>query len=139
MRSPKAAKKIWQYKHQLGGCRNGGAPDSTLEQLCKIFLKDLHEYTYDDNELKLPERDEFNDTTSIIRQILKYQQFKNSTTNAVNLRIGDLLSKFVSQSIQTSRKLISSVKDQVNIIILEEYRKILRNCGCGHLQCWHRS
>ena len=128
MRAPKATKKIWQYKHQLGGCRN----DSTLEQLCKIFLKDLHEYTtYDDNQLKLPERDEFNDTTSLISQILKYQQFKNSTINVVNLRIWDLLSKFVSQSIQTSRKLIASVKDQVNIIILEEYRKILRNCGCG--------
>ena len=44
---------------------------------------------------------------------------------------GDLLSKFVSQSIQKSRKVIASVKDQVNIIILEAYRKILRNCGCG--------
>ena len=41
MRGPKAAKKIWQYKHQLGGCENGGAPDTTLEQLIKIFLKDL--------------------------------------------------------------------------------------------------
>ena len=42
MRAPKAAKKIWQYKHQLGGCKNGGAPDTTLELLSKIFLKDLH-------------------------------------------------------------------------------------------------
>ena len=42
MRAPKAAKKIRQYKHQLGGCENGGAPDTTLEQLSKIFLKDLH-------------------------------------------------------------------------------------------------
>ena len=42
MRAPKAAKKIWQYNHQLGGCEYGGAPDTTLEQLSKIFLKDLH-------------------------------------------------------------------------------------------------
>ena len=62
MRAPKAAKKIWQYKHQLGECKNGGAPDTTLEQLSKIFLKDLHQYTYDDYQLKLPEPDEFNDT-----------------------------------------------------------------------------
>ena len=122
---------IWQYKHQLGGCRNGGAPDSNMEQLCKIFLKDLHEYTSDDHQLKLPKPDESNDTSSIISQILKYQQIKNSTINAVNLRIGDLLSKFISQSIQKSSKVIASVKDQVNIIILEEYRKILRNYHSG--------
>ena len=30
MRAPKSAKKIWQYKHQLGSCENGGAPDTTL-------------------------------------------------------------------------------------------------------------
>ena len=94
-------------------------------------MKDLHEYTYDDHQLKLPEPDESNDTSSLVSQILKYQQIKNSMINAVNLRIGDLLSKFVSQSIQKSRNAIASVKDQVNIIILEEYRKILRNCGCG--------
>ena len=27
--------------------------------------------------------------------------------------------------------LIASVKDQANIIIIEEYRKILGNCGCA--------
>ena len=109
---------IFPYRKRCTVTPNGGAPDSTLEQLCKIFLKDFHEYTtYDDNQLKLPEWDEFNDTTSLSSQILKYQQFKNSNINAVNLRIGDLLSKFVFQSIQTSRKLIASVKDQVNIII----------------------
>ena len=59
MRTPKAAKKIWQYKHQLGGYKNGGALDTTLEQLSKILLKDLHQYTYVDCQLKLPEPDEF--------------------------------------------------------------------------------
>ena len=34
-------------------------------------------------------------------------------------------------NLQKPRKVIASVKDQVNIIILEEYRKILGNCGCG--------
>ena len=59
MIAPKASKKIWQYKYQLRGCKNGGAPDTTLAQLNKIFLKDLHQYTYDDSQLKLSEPDEF--------------------------------------------------------------------------------
>ena len=66
-------------KHQLGGCENGGAPDTTLEQLSKVFLEDLHEYTYNDYKLELRERDEFNDVTYLISQMLKYQQLKNST------------------------------------------------------------
>ena len=34
-------------------------------------------------------------------------------------------------NLQKPRKVIASVKDQTNIIILEEYRKILGNCGCN--------
>ena len=48
MRAPKSAKKIWQYKHQLGGCKNGSAPDTTLEKLSEIFLTGLYQYTYND-------------------------------------------------------------------------------------------
>ena len=97
MRAPKSAKKIWQYKHQLGGCKNGAAPDTTLEKLSEIFLTGLHQYTYNDVKLKIPEPDEFDDIDSLISQILKYQQIKNATINDVNLEIGDLLSKFISE------------------------------------------
>ena len=41
-----------------------------------------------------------------------------------------LLSKLFP-NLQKPRKVIASVKDQANIIIIEEYRKILGNCGCA--------
>ena len=85
MRAPKSAKKIWQYKHQLCGCKNGSAPDITLEKLSEIFLTGLHQYTYYDFKLKIPKPGEFDDVDFLISQILKYQQIKNATISAVQL------------------------------------------------------
>ena len=74
---------------------------------------------------------EFDDVDSLISQILKYQKIKNATINAIHLQIGDLLYLFISESRQTSKKVIAPIKDQVNVNILEEYREILSNCGCN--------
>ena len=42
-----------------------------------------------------------------------------------------MLSKFISESRKTSKKVIASIKDQVNVNILDEYREIFSNCGCN--------
>ena len=42
-----------------------------------------------------------------------------------------LLSKFISESRKTSKKVIASIKDQVNLNIFDEQREILSNCGCN--------
>ena len=89
MRATKSARKIWQYKHQLGSCKNGAAPATTHEKLSEIFLTGLHQYTYNDFKLKIPEPDEFDDIDSLISHILKYQQIKNANINAVHLQIGE--------------------------------------------------
>ena len=121
MRAPKSARKIWQYKHQLGSCKNGAAPDTTLEKLSEIFLRGLHQYSYNEYKLKIPKPDEFDDVDFLISQILKYQQIKNATLTAVQLQTGETcyLSLFSNLG-KHQKKIIVSIKDQVNVNIPDE-------------------
>ena len=42
-----------------------------------------------------------------------------------------MLSKFISESRKTSKKVIASIKDQVNVNTVDEYREMFSNCGCN--------
>ena len=59
--SSEICKENMAVQTSLGGCKNGAAPDTTLEKLSEIFLTGLHQYTYNDFKLKIQEPDEFDD------------------------------------------------------------------------------
>ena len=69
---------------------------------------------------------------TLISHILKFQQIENANIKAVHLQIGETcyLSLFLNLG-KTSKKVIASIKDQVNVNILDEYREIFSNCGCN--------
>ena len=134
MRHPQSNNKLWQYKHDLGGCLNGSAPAAAMEDLVPVFLNDLKNYSFETYLSPIPDlavNPLLDRVDKVIELLLGYNSLINVVTNRVHAKMGDLLNEFVLDCHDIHYKVsIREINKRVNELIMEDYRSILRECSC---------